>query len=74
MKPNDLLKIFDSKSDIARAAGVNRQVVHGWFLRDTVPLEQQIKLEVATRGALLADISAEFRKLARRSGAPRIAA
>lgn len=55
------------KVDIAAAITtdrepVTRQTVNGWFARNTIPLDQQIKLEVATGGKLRADLSTEQRR------------
>lgn len=61
MSPAELLKHYGSKVAIAQAGEVDRQVVHGWFERGRVPLDQQTKFEVATDGALKADVSDEFR-------------
>lgn len=65
MTPSDLLKFYGTKTAIARAIGTQKQAVHGWFLRDTVPLEAQTKFEVATNGKLRADVSPEFRRVVR---------
>jgi hypothetical protein len=64
MTPNDLLNHFTRKADIARAAGVARQTVHGWFLSGSVPIDAQMRLEVATGGRCLADVSDDFRRVA----------
>jgi hypothetical protein len=69
MSPADLLRHYKTKVAIAEAGGVDRQVVQGWFDRDRVPLDQQTKYEVDTRGALKADVSEEFRDVVRRSKA-----
>lgn len=63
MSPSDLLKHYQTKVAIAQAGGVDRQVVQGWFDRGRVPLDQQTKYEVATDGALRADVSEEFREV-----------
>ena len=61
MSPSELLNHYETKAAIAAAVGTDRQVVHGWFERGRVPLDQQTKFEVATDGALRADVSEEFR-------------
>lgn len=61
MSPSELLTHYKSKAAIAEAGGVDRQVVHGWFDRGRVPLDQQTKYEVHTDGKLRADVTAEFR-------------
>lgn len=63
MTPNDLLRHYKKKSEIAKAGNVDRQVVQGWFERRSIPLEQQTKFEVDTDGKLRADVSDEFRKV-----------
>lgn len=63
----ELLKHFGTKAGIGRAIGVDRQVVHGWFERGSVPLDQQMKYEVVTAGVLRADVSTEFRKVVRQT-------
>lgn len=63
MSPSELLKHYKTKIAIAEAGNVDRQVVQGWFDRDSVPLNQQTKYEVETAGRLKADISAEFRNV-----------
>lgn len=69
MSPSELLKYFKTKAAIGRAIGVDRQAVQGWFDRGRVPLDQQTKFEVATSGALLADVSDEFRAVVARGRA-----
>lgn len=69
MTPNELLKHYGTKADIGRAAGVDRQVVHGWFERGSVPLDHQTSFEVATDGKLKADVSEEFRKVVQQNAA-----
>jgi hypothetical protein len=63
MTPDDLLSHYKTKAAIAEAGAVDRQVVQGWFERGRVPLDQQTKYEVATAGALKADVSEEFRRV-----------
>ena len=69
MSPSELLTHYKTKAAIADAGGVDRQVVHGWFERGRVPLDQQTKYEVATDGVLKADISDEFRDIVARNAA-----
>ena len=61
MSPSELLNHYSTKAAIAAAVGTDRQAVHGWFERGRVPLDQQMKFEVATGGALKADVGEEFR-------------
>lgn len=63
MTPKQLLKHYETKVAIADAAGVDKQVVQGWFDRDSVPLNHQTTLEVTTGGALKADVSEQFREV-----------
>lgn len=65
MSPDDLLTHYKTKVAIASAGGVDKQVVQGWFDRKRVPLDQQTKYEVDTKGVLKADISDEFREVVR---------
>lgn len=64
-----LLRFYKTKVEIARAIGIDRQVVQGWFDRGSVPLDQQTKFEVATNGELKADVSDEFREVVARGEA-----
>ena len=57
----DLLKHFGTPAAIATALSTDRQRIHGWKERDKVPIEAQIEIEVATAGALRADIPDELR-------------
>lgn len=63
MTCDELLKRHKTKAAIARAAGVERQIVQDWFTRNRVPLNHQITLEVESGGELKADVMDEFRKL-----------
>ena len=65
MSPSDLLAHYKTKVEIAKAGGVDKQVVQGWFERDSVPLNHQTTYEVATGGALKADVSEAFREVVR---------
>lgn len=65
MTCDEALSHFGTKAEIARQAGVHRAVVQGWFERGTIPLHPQMKLEVASGGALLADVDPEFRRVVR---------
>lgn len=69
MNCSELLRHYKTKVAIAEAGGVDRQVVHGWFERGKVPLDQQTKYEVATGGLLKADVSDEFRDIVARGQA-----
>lgn len=70
MSPSELLSHYKTKIAIADAGEVDRQVVHGWFDRGRVPLDQQTKYEVATKGALKADVSDEFREVVAKGSRP----
>lgn len=67
MSPDELLNHYGTKAAIAAAIGGDRQLVQGWFERGRVPLDQQTKYEVATNGALKADVSEEFREVVARA-------
>lgn len=69
MTPKQLLDHFGTKVAIAEALGADKQRVQGWFDRKKVPMDQQIKLEVATGGVLKADVGDEFREIVARDAA-----
>ena len=66
MSPAALLRFYKRKIEIARAAGVDKQVVQGWFKSGAVPLNHQIKFEVATNGHLKSDVGKDFREVVAR--------
>jgi DNA-binding transcriptional regulator YdaS (Cro superfamily) len=54
MTPDDALKFFGSKSEIARALGVQPPSVSEWFDNGEIPEGRQYQLELATEGKLKA--------------------
>lgn len=54
MKYRDLVKHFGSEADAARAIKRNRQTVNRW--KKVIPLDEQVRIEVITSGALKADL------------------
>ena len=63
MTYDDLIAHYGTRAQAAAALGLDRQVLHGWQSRGSIPLEQQLKYELATGGALKADLSPELRKV-----------
>ena len=59
---DDLISHYKTESDAARAIDVPRQTVHRWKKTGGVPLEQQVKYEVATGGTLKADLPDSIRE------------
>lgn len=64
MTPNDLLKHFGSKAEIARAFGVKLPSVTDWFATGEIPEVRQYQAELMTSGALRASRPADRRKVA----------
>jgi hypothetical protein len=62
MKYDELIKHFGSEADAARAMGKNRQTVNRW--KKAIPLEEQVNIEVLTKGELRADLPKSIRKAA----------
>lgn len=62
MRYRDLLKHFGSEADAARAIKKNRQTVNRW--KKLIPLDEQVRIEVLTDGALKADLPDSVRKAA----------
>lgn len=59
---DDLISHYKTESDAARAIDVPRQTVHRWKKAGVVPLEQQVKYEVASNGNLRADLPDSIRE------------
>jgi hypothetical protein len=65
MTANDLLKYFGTKTAIARALGCTPASVAEWFYPNVgVPEGRQYQAQLATRGALKADVPALRKKAA----------
>ena len=67
MKYRDLVKHFGSEADAARAINKNRQTVNRW--KKAIPLDEQVRIEVLTGGALKAKLPAAVRAPAEATGA-----
>lgn len=61
MTYDDLIAHYTSEAEAGRALGLERQTVHRWKKSGLVPLDQQVKYEIASAGALRADIPDELR-------------
>lgn len=64
MTPNQLIKHYGSAAKAAAALGADRQIVHGWKKRGSIPLDHQCTYEVLTDGKLRADVPEGFREVA----------
>lgn len=67
MKATELLKHFDTPSEMARAFGVERQSVSSWIKDDQIPEVRQYQAEMIVRGKLKADFPADRRKIKKTS-------
>lgn len=61
MTYNELIAHFGSEARAAAARDIPRQTVHRWKGRE-IPLDQQVRYEIVTNGALLADLPNEVRR------------
>lgn len=61
MRPKDVTSFFSTQIEAARAIGVSKQAISSWIRRKKIPIDQQIKLEIASKGKLRADVPDEFR-------------
>ena len=61
MTYDQLISYYGTPAKAASARGLDRQLLHGWKTRGSIPIEQQIEYEVASGGALRADLPAEVR-------------
>jgi len=59
MTPHDVVSHFGSQAEAARALRIERQVVHNWTARGTVPKSWQTAIEAMTQGALKRDTDEE---------------
>jgi hypothetical protein len=59
---DELIAHYGTPAAAAAARNIDRQRVHGWKKRDRIPTDDQIEYEVATQGALKADIPAVVRE------------
>lgn len=56
MTYDDLILHYGNEPKAGDAIGVPRQTVHRWKKTGVVPLDQQVKYEVASEGKLMADL------------------
>ena len=61
MTPNDLLKLYGTKAEIARVTGCKLPSVCEWFDKGEVPEGKQYQIELATNGQLRASRPADRR-------------
>jgi hypothetical protein len=67
---DQLIAHYGTMAEAGAAIQLSRQAVYAWRARGVVPLDKQLDYEVATNGALRADIPEETRKvLARKKAA-----
>jgi DNA-binding transcriptional regulator YdaS (Cro superfamily) len=57
---SEMLKHYGSAANAARAIGLHRQAVSRWK-KGAIPLDQQVKFELATDGALRANLPPQIR-------------
>ena len=62
MNPKDLIEFYGTQVAAARARNLDKQLIHGWIKRGSIPLAQQCKYEVVSGGQLKADIPPELRQ------------
>lgn len=55
MKPNDLLTIYETQRDVAKALNISPPSVNRWFATGQIPLLRQYQFEKITKGKLKAD-------------------
>lgn len=64
MTPDDLIAHYHTQSAAAAAINRNRQTVHEWCKAGRLPLDAQVEWEVASTGALKADLPESVRQAA----------
>ncbi len=64
MTPNDVLRYYKTKAEIARATGCEPPSVGEWFEKGEIPEGRQYQIELATNGQLRASRPADRRKAA----------
>lgn len=62
MTYDDLISYFGDAPAAAAARHLDRQLLFGWKKRGRIPLGQQIQYELATGGALKADLPQRIRR------------
>ena len=66
MTPKNLIEHYGSQVAAARARNLDKQLIHSWIKRGSIPLAQQCEYEVVSGGALKADIPHQLRTAHRR--------
>jgi hypothetical protein len=56
MKPKNLLQVWPTQAEIARALQITEASVSAWFKNDEVPLMRQFQVEKLTKGKLRAHV------------------
>ena len=67
MTPDDLLKFFGTKAEIARALGIKLTSVCEWFDNDFIPELRQYQVELVSKGRLRSDKPADRRSTKKRA-------
>lgn len=67
MTPDDLLKFFGTKAEIARALGPEPASVGEWFKNNSVPELRQYQVELVSKGRLRSDKPADRRSAKKRA-------
>lgn len=52
MKPNDLLTIYETQREVAKALNISPPSVNRWFATGQIPLLRQYQIQELTKGAL----------------------
>lgn len=62
MTPQDLIEHFGTQTAAADALDLYKQQVNKWVKRGSIPLAAQIRIELATKHKLKADIDPALRR------------
>lgn len=58
MTPQDAIKYFGTQTKLATALGIYQSSVAEWVGNGAIPLTRQYQIQLATNGALQADVPA----------------
>jgi DNA-binding transcriptional regulator YdaS (Cro superfamily) len=58
MSPKQVIDYFGTQVATAEALGLSQPTVSGWLKDGSIPIERQYQIEMATSGALRADLPA----------------
>lgn len=58
MTPQDAIKHFGTQTLLAKALGLGQSTVAEWVGNGAIPLTRQYQIQIATDGALQADVPA----------------